>query len=87
MLDSLISGQISTVLIAYKDRLSRVGFGLFKYLFSKYGCEIVVTSEVGSTKLDSSEIFEEIASLLHCYMKLYSLDARKKIQELIKEEV
>lgn len=88
MLDSIISGQISTVLIAYKDRLSRVGFGLFKHLFSKYGCKIVVTSEVGSTKLDSAEIFEEIVSLLHCYsMKLYSKRKRKKIQELISEEV
>ena len=30
-------------------------------------------SEVGSTKLDKEEIFEEIIILLHCYsMKLYS---------------
>ena len=73
MLDSLISGQIATVLITYKDRLSRVGFELFSHLFAKFGCEIVVTSEVGSAKLDSAEIFEEIVSLLHCYsMKLYS---------------
>jgi len=87
MLDSIISGQISTVLIAYKDRLSRVGFELFKHLFAKFGCEIVVTSEVGSPKLDSVEIFEEIVSLLHCYsMKLYSARKRKKIKELIKEE-
>jgi len=87
MFDGIISGQISTVLIAYKDRLSRVGFGLFKYLFAKFGCEIIVTSEVGSPKLDSAEIFEEIVSLLHCYsMKLYSARKRKKIQELIKEE-
>ena len=35
-------------------------------------------SEVGSEKLDSQEIFEEIVSLLHCYsMKLYS---RRKVQ-------
>ena len=87
MLDDIISGQISTVLIAYKDRLSRVGFELFKHLFAKFGCEIVVTSEVGSTKLDSTEIFEEIVSLLHCYsMKLYSARKKKKIQELIMEE-
>jgi len=73
MLDSIISGQIATVLITSKDRLSRVGFELFSHLFTKFGCEIVVTSEVGSAKLDSAEIFDEIVSLLHCYsMKLYS---------------
>lgn len=85
MLDSIISGQIATVLITYKDRLSRVGFELFSHLFTKFGCEIVVTSEVGSAKLDSAEIFEEIVSLLHS-MKLYSARKRKKIKELIKEE-
>ena len=87
MLDNIISGQIVTVLITYKDRLSRVGFELFSHLFAKFGCEIVVTSEVGSAKLDSAEIFEEIVSLLHCYsMKLYSARKRKKIKELIKED-
>jgi len=60
---------------------------LFSHLFAKFGCEIVVTSEVGSAKLDSAEIEKDIVSLLHCYsMKLYSARKRKKIKELIKEE-
>ncbi len=84
MLDAIIDGKINKVLIAYKDRLSRVGFELFNYLLGRFGCEIIVTSEVGNTKLDSTEIFEEIVSLLHCYsMKLYSSRKRKKIRELI----
>ena len=87
MLDEIISGKISRVLIAYKDRLSRVGFELFYHLFGKFGCDLIVISEVGSPKLDSEEIFEEIVSLLHCYsMKLYSVRKRKKIEELVKEE-
>jgi predicted site-specific integrase-resolvase len=54
-------------------RLSRVGFGLFEYLFKKFNTEMVVMSEVGSEKSDSQEIVEEIVSLLHCYsMKLHS---------------
>ena len=41
-------------------------------------------SEIGSTKLDSEEIFEEIVSLLHCYsMKLYSNRRVKKLKEII----
>jgi predicted site-specific integrase-resolvase len=88
MLDAILSGQIATVLITYKDRLSRVGFELFSHLFQQFGCKIIVISEVGSPQLDSQEVFEEIVSLLHCYsMKLYSARKRKKIQELIAEEV
>ena len=73
MLDEIIDNKVERVVITYKDRLSRVRFDLFFHLFKKYNCEIVVMSEVGSEKLDSQEIFEEIVSLLHCYsMKLYS---------------
>ena len=73
MLDEIIQGRVEKVIITYKDRLSRVGFELFKILFKKFGCEIVVISEIGNPKLDCEEIFEEIISLLHCYsMKLYS---------------
>ena len=87
MLDEIIAGKVKTVIITYKDRLSRVGFSLFTYLFKKYNCEIIVVSEVGSTKLDSEEIFEEIVSVLHCYsMKLYSKRKVLKIKEALTEE-
>lgn len=88
MLDEILEHKIERVIIAYKDRISRVGFGLFKTLFEKFGCEIVVMSEVGNSKLDSEEIFEEIISMLHCYsMKLYSKrDKDKKILEIGEEQ-
>jgi predicted site-specific integrase-resolvase len=86
MLDDIISGKVERVIISYKDRLSRVGYELFYYLFKKYNCEIIVMSEVGSKKLDSEEIFEEIISLLHCYsMRLYSKRKGQKIKEILKE--
>ena len=85
MLDEVLEGHVERVVVTYKDRLSRVGFGLFHHLFQKYNCEIVVMSEVGSVKLDTQEVFEEIVNLLHCYsMKLYSSRRRlKKIKEAI----
>ena len=87
MLDDVLTGKVNRVIITYKDRLSRVGFELFVYLFKKYGCEIIVISEVGSEKLDSQEIFEEIISLLHCYsMKLYSSRKVKKIKEILETD-
>ena len=88
MIDRIIDGKCERVVITYKDRLSRIGFGLFKHLFERFNCEIVVMSEVGSKKLDSEEIFEEIVSLLHCYsMKLYSKGKIPKIKEVISDDV
>ena len=87
MLDDVIEGRVERIVITYKDRLSRVGFDLFKHLFEHYHCQIVVMSDVGSEKLDSQEIFEEIISLLHCYsMKLYSKRRVQKIKEALRDD-
>ena len=86
MLDEILSGRVKRVIITYKDRLSRVGFELFTHLFNRYGCEIIVMSEIGSEKLDREEILEEIISLLHCYsMKLYSNRKAEKMKEILAE--
>lgn len=87
MLDEILDSRVERVVISYKDRLSRVGFELFATLFEKFNCKIEVMSEVGSAKLDSQDIFEEIVALLHCYsMKLYSSRRQKKVKELCKPE-
>ena len=87
LLDEVLGGRVERVVISYKDRLSRVGYGLFEHLFDIYNCEIVVMSEVGSEKLDSQEIFEEIVSLLHCYsMKFYSKRRVQRIKEVLADD-
>lgn len=88
MLDEIINHKVEKVIIAYKDRLSRVGFELFSYLFKQYGTEIIIVSEIGNAKLDSEEIFEEIVSLLHSYsMKLYSKRKNNKHIEVSTDEL
>src|SRR5699024_8003112 len=84
--DLVIDGKVSKVIITYKDRLSRVGFDLFKHLFAKYHTEIIVMSELNDKKTDQQEIFEEIISLLHAFsMRMYS-SRRKKIKEALEEK-
>ena len=86
MLDEIINYRVEKVIIAYKDRLSRVGFELFYYLFKKFGVEIVVISEVGNKKLDSEEVFEEIIAMLHCYsMEMYSKRRKKTLEIGVKD--
>ena len=87
LLDEVLAGRVKRVVITYKDRISRVGFELFTYLFKKFGCEIIVISEIGFEKLDSEEIFEELVSLLHCYsMKPYSNRKMRKIKEILEDD-
>ena len=81
MLDEIMNNKVEKVVVTYKDRLSRVGFELFSYLFRRFRTEIVVISEVGSTKLDSEEVFGEIVSMLQCYsMKMHSKRGNHSIE-------
>lgn len=50
MLEDILQKRVTQGIITYKDRLSRVGFELFSYLFTQFGTEIVVISEIGNTK-------------------------------------
>lgn len=87
MLDDIIAGKVQRVVISHRDRLSRAGFELFYHVFLRFNCEIVVMSEVGSPKLDSEEIFEEIISLLHCYsMELYSKRRVDNIRKALEDK-
>jgi len=86
LLDEVMNYRVGKVIIAYKDRLSRVGFSFFDRLFKRFGTEIVVVSEVGNKKIDAEEVFEEITSLLQCYsMKLYSRRNNNRLEVIADE--
>ncbi|MDI6886735.1 MAG: IS607 family transposase [archaeon] len=87
LLDEIMTYKVGKVIIAYKDRLSRVGFFFFDKLLRQFGTEIITISEVGNKKLDAEEVFEEIISLLHCYsMKLYSNRRNKRLEVELRNE-
>ena len=87
LMDKVLAHHVQRVVISSRDRLSRVGFELFAYLFNHVGTEIVVMSDVGSVKLDSQDVFEEIVSLLHCFaMKLYSKRRQSVVESLCQAE-
>ena len=85
-LDLVIDGQVEKVFINYKESNSRVGFGLFKHLFLKFGTEIIVVNGHANDKLDSEEIMNEIITLIHCFsMKHYSKRHVKRAIEVLNE--
>jgi len=84
LLDLVLDGQVEKFFISYKDRLSRVGFSLFKHLFLKFGTEILVANGHSNEKLDSEEIMNEIITLIHCFsMKHYSKRRVKRAIEVL----
>lgn len=86
MLDLIIEGKVERVVITHQDRLSRVGFELFEYLFRNYNTEIEVISDELNPKTDEQELFEEIISLLHCF-SMRDDSHRRKERELIEQSL
>lgn len=77
--------KIDRVVVSYKDRLTRFGFGYFSTFFAKYGVEIEV---VDLTKEEDyqKELTDDFVSILrHFSMKLYS--RRKAIVKKCKVEL
>ena len=82
LIDEVMKGNIATIYITYKDRLSRIGFSLFENLFKKFGTKIVVINE--SNNIDEKEIINEIITLIHCFsMKHYSKRKISQLKELL----
>ena len=81
LVNDVVNHRISKVFITYKDRLSRISFDMFKNLFDNFNCEIVVVNDVEDNKLVEKEIFNEIISLIHCFvMRVYSSRRKKKLK-------
>jgi putative resolvase len=78
LIEEVINYTVDSVIISPKDRLSRVGFDLFHYLFQRFGPKILVRSEFGSPTLASEEILDEILSFLHWYSMPLSRKSRAK---------
>ncbi len=67
MLSLILDGKVERIIITHKDRISRVGYELFEYLFKNYATKIEVISDEANQKTDEEELFEEIVSLLNCF--------------------
>ena len=90
-LNSLIKdvkeGKINKVFIAFKDRLSRFGFGYFEYIFSLYGVGIEVldlTTDEAINKASEQEITDDLMSIIHHYSMKLCPGRRKKLNEINK---
>jgi len=84
LVDSIISKEISMLILAHKDRLARFGFDLLKHLCSKHGCELLVlnTEQVSPEQ----EMVQDLMAITHCFSsRLYGLrNYRKALKAALK---
>ena len=59
-----ILGEVSTVVVAHRDRLSRLAFDLIEYIVEETGAKLVVRNQDESVS-PSEELGEDLLSIVH----------------------
>ena len=81
LLDDCFEGNVSTIIIAHKDRFVRFGYDWFASFLKKRGVEILVVKN--DTLSPQQELVEDLISIIHVFScRIYGLRKyKKKIQE------
>ncbi|MHA1722874.1 MAG: IS607 family transposase [Candidatus Baldrarchaeia archaeon] len=76
LLGMVMNKEISKVVVAYPDRLTRFGFKTLKEFFKSYGTEIVVINR--EEKTPQEELVEDLITIIsHFAGKLYGMRSHK----------
>lgn len=78
---SILKGEISTLVVAHKDRLCRFAFELVEQLADSSDCEIIVANQESLSP--QQELVEDLMAIIHCFScRLYGLsNYSKEIKE------
>lgn len=78
MIKLVTKGKISEVIVSYLGRLTRFGFGYFKYFFNSYGVKIIVLEERTSTFVQQEMTDDLIAIITSFSGKIHGMRGGKK---------
>lgn len=88
LLDRVFAGDISTIVVAHKDRLCRFGFELFEHIFTRFGVELEVVSGV-NVKEPTEAFVDDVLSIITVFTAKYygsrKYNLHKKDKDLSKQ--
>lgn len=70
LLDRVITGDISQVVVAHKDRLTRFGFELFEHIFNRFGVRLEVVSD-NDVKEPTEAFVDDVLSIITVFTAKY----------------
>ena len=75
LLDQCLEGMVSEVVVAHKDRLCRISFEHFNWLFDKFGVRLIVDCE--DSKSTETELANDLMSIVHVFSSRHYGERRK----------
>ena len=87
LMDAIAAGDISMLILAHKDRLTRFGFEWFERFCRQHGCEILVLNQEHLSP--EQELVQDLLTITHVFSaRLYGLrHYRKHLKEALGADV
>ena len=83
LLERVLAGDVSMVVVCHKDRLARFGVELIQWLCERQGCQLVVLQQ--SDLSPEREMVEDILAIIHVFScRLYGL---RKYKQPIRQDL
>jgi predicted site-specific integrase-resolvase len=79
LLEHTKNGLVEEVVVASKDRLSRIAFDLFEWFFGQYDCKLIVCNNTNSTEIEEWE--SELLSIVQIFCCRWNGKRRYKKEE------
>lgn len=83
LVDLVMQGNVSEVVVAYRDRLCRFGYEIFELLFKKYGTKLVVLNHKECSK--EEELVQDLLSIVTVFS--CRTNGLRKYKKQIKEDI
>lgn len=84
LIEKCISGEVGTIFVTFKDRLTRFGYGYIENMLKLHDVKIIVIN--ATTEEDfQTELTQDLISIIHHFsMKMYS-NRRKQLKDIANE--
>ncbi len=87
LMDAVDAGEVQTLIIAHKDRLTRFGYEWFERFCQQHGCEILVLNQEHLSP--EQELVQDLLTITHVFSaRLYGLrNYLKRLKEALDADV
>lgn len=87
VMDAVDAGDVATLILAHKDRLTRFGYEWFERFCQQHGCEILVLNQEHLSP--EQELVQDLFTMTHVFSaRLYGLrNYRKSLKEALDADV
>src|ERR1700726_1139873 len=86
LVDAVIAGEVSTLVIAHKDRLARFGYNLLAHLCKTHECKLIVMNTEQLSP--EQELVQDLITITHTFSsRLYGLrNYRKALKKALEDD-